>query len=291
MNGAIGFSNFYTSGRFYIGIALKTEIPAGITRDHERLGKQTERINAMIDLVHSHCSEDTIATTNLSDDTVYTTIDKTYGTVLQEVLSNQIDMMNFYRETVLGDKADDKYNFILVGNPKDFISKLQSHYGPDAFESCIKKSDFMAKVKESFSRITNLGGGIQTGMKEWENAMALLNSNSSDKKNAETEKRVLREEMSRQGMSTQGSQVVMNNLAKYNSKDQSEGLSGFATSIGDRVYSSIGQFEKKYEDLKTMLKKPQTTDQYMQTVQAIKVMKGGVNDEIIADYEKAKSNM
>lgn len=37
MNESIGFSNFYTSGRFYIDIALKTEIPMGITRDHEQL--------------------------------------------------------------------------------------------------------------------------------------------------------------------------------------------------------------------------------------------------------------
>lgn len=101
MNESIGFSNFATSGRFYIGIALKTEIPAGITRDHERLGKEIERINGMIEMVHGRCAEDTVSTSNLSEDPVYNTSGKTLGTILTEVLKNQVNMMNFYRETVL----------------------------------------------------------------------------------------------------------------------------------------------------------------------------------------------
>lgn len=37
MNESIGFSNFTTSTRFYVGMALRTEIPPGITRGHEQL--------------------------------------------------------------------------------------------------------------------------------------------------------------------------------------------------------------------------------------------------------------
>ncbi len=125
MNESIGFSNFATSGRFYIGIALSTEIPAGITRDHERLGKEIERINNMIERVHNRCAENTVPTSNLSEDPVYSTSGKTLGIMLTEVLKNQVDMMNFYRETVLGDKTDDKYVFILVGDSNVFQSKLR----------------------------------------------------------------------------------------------------------------------------------------------------------------------
>lgn len=289
MNESIGFSNFYTSGRFYIDIALKTEIPKGITRDHEQLGKEIERINGMIDTVHGRCAESMVPASNLSEDPVYDTSGKTLGTILKEVLKNQVDMMNFYRETVLGDAVDDKYAFILVGDPKVFISKLRGSYGPKAFESCIKKSDFFKSIKDAFGRITSLGGGIEKGMGEWESAMKLLNSNSSDRGYAETERNVLRLEMSDQGMSIKGSQVVMNNLAKYDSQNASEGVSGFISSIGERVYASVNQFEKVYDGIKTMLTKPQTTDKYMQTTQTLATLRTDINREILSDYEKAKS--
>lgn len=128
-------------------------------------------------------------------------------------------------------------------------------------------------------------------MKSWEEAFALLNSNGADKKRADTERNVLRLEMSTQGMSIKGSQVVMNNLAKYNSQNASEGVSGFISSVGDRVYSSIEQFEKTYNELKNMLTKPQTTDKYMETTRVLLNLKSDVNDEIIKDYEQAKSNI
>lgn len=37
MNESIGFSNFTTATRFYVSIALKTEVPPGITRGHDQL--------------------------------------------------------------------------------------------------------------------------------------------------------------------------------------------------------------------------------------------------------------
>jgi hypothetical protein len=114
INERVGFSNFATSGRFFVDMSLKTEIPVGISRDHEQLGRELERINSMIEIVHGRCAENTALSSNISTDTVYTTTDKTFGKILTDMLKNQVDMMNFYRETVLGDRTDNKYDFILV---------------------------------------------------------------------------------------------------------------------------------------------------------------------------------
>lgn len=290
MNESIGFSNFYTSGRFYINIALKTEVPMGITRDHTRLGQEIERIQGVIQIVHSQCGEDIVPTSNLSEDTVYNTSGKTLGTILTEVLKNQVNMMNLYRETVLGDKTDGQ-TFILVGDSDTFVSKLQKSYGPKAFEACVKKSDFFKDISSAFDRITTKGGSIERGMGDWERAWKLLNSNSSDREYADVERNVLRDEMSRQGMSTKGSNVIMNNLAKYNGQAPGEGLTGFVTDIGERVYASAGQFGKVYNDLKARLQKPQTTDRYMETTHVLETLKTDINDDILKDYENAKSLM
>ena len=90
-------------------------------------------------------------------------------------------------------------------------------------------------------------------------------------------------------MSTKGSQTIMNNLAKYNSQDSSEGLSGFVGSIGERVFASANQFEKVYDGIVAMLRKPQTTDKYMETTQILTDLKTDINKDIIKDYELAKS--
>lgn len=156
MNESIGFSNFYTSGRFYVDLALESEIPFGITRDHEQLGKEIGLIKNTIEIVHSQCAEDTILDNNLSDDPLYNTSGKTFGVVLREVLQNQIEMMNFYRATVLGDDTSES-TFILVGDSAKFRSDFVSHYGPDAYGRCNGESDFFKNIKEAFGRITTLG--------------------------------------------------------------------------------------------------------------------------------------
>lgn len=65
-------------------------------------------------------------------------------------------MMNFYRATVLGDDTSGQI-FILVGDSTQFVSDLQSHYGPGAYGKCNGESDFFKNIKDSFSRITTLG--------------------------------------------------------------------------------------------------------------------------------------
>jgi hypothetical protein len=67
-----------------------------------------------MEMVYNRCAEDVTPTSNLSEDPTYSTVNKTLGVMLKEILRNQVDMMNFYRETVLGDATKDQYSFILV---------------------------------------------------------------------------------------------------------------------------------------------------------------------------------
>lgn len=66
-----------------------------------------------METVYGQCAESIVPTTNLSEDPAYSTVNKSLGDILKKVLINQVDMMNFYRETVLGDSTEGK-SFILV---------------------------------------------------------------------------------------------------------------------------------------------------------------------------------
>lgn len=288
MNEALTFSNFFTSTRFYIDVVLKSEIPPNFKRDHDRLGNEIESTKAVYERVYNRCAGEKIISKNLSDDPGYDTSGKTLGWVLKDLLQTEVNMLNFYREAVLGDATNDKYTFILVGDNAAFKEKLRKNYGPDAFEACTKETNYWEQITESFGRITSMGWDITKGMESWRKAWTLFNGNSSSRDYAETERNLLRNELSRQGLSTKTSGTMLNNLAEYNSQSKFEGTSGFVSSIGERVYKSVDQFEKAYAGLKAELLKPQTTDKYMENYSNLKMLKNSVNKEIIADYIKTK---
>lgn len=292
INEHIGFSNFFTSGRFYVGLALKSEIPTGITRDHEQLGKEMERIRDTMELVYTRCAEGVVPTTNLSDDSVYSTSEKSLGIITKDMLQNHVDMMNFYRQTVLGDRTTDR-RFILVGDSQEFVSKFQGDYGPGAFRTCNGESDLFKSTRESFGRITSLGGGIEKGIDEWTRAAALMKGGSSNAEYAETERNVLREELSKQGMSTKGSQATLKCLEQYNNTGNRcnivGGLTDIVTNMNENIREITDQFEETYRTIKAKLSKPQTTDQYMDTVNTVETLKFAINNDIIADYTNAKN--
>lgn len=125
-------------------------------------------------------------------------------------------------------------------------------------------------------------------MENWRKAWKLFNGNSSSQEYAEVERNLLRDELSRQGMGTKAAGTMLNNLSEYNSQSKFEGTSGFISSIGERVYKSVDQFEKTYAGLKAELLKPQTTDKYMENYSNLKMLKNTVNKEIVADYIKTK---
>lgn len=130
-------------------------------------------------------------------------------------------------------------------------------------------------------------------MSEWEAANRLLSSNSTNREYAETERNVLRAELGRQGVSTKTSAATLNCLARYNSTGLRCGIVGgfsdVVTTVNDNKNAIVNQFEKTYASLKAMLTKPQTTDRYMDTLQAINILKVGINTDIVADYANAKN--
>lgn len=288
MNETLTFSNFFTSTRFYIDVVLKSEIPPSFKRDHDRLGSEIEYTKTAYEQVYNRCAGEKVLSKNLSDDPSYDTSGKTLGTVLKDLLQTEVNMLNFYREAVLWDATNDKYTFILVGDNATFKEKLRKNYGPDAFEACTKETNYWEQIKEQWAIIVNLGWEIDEGMESWRKAWTLFNGNSSSQEYAETERNGLRNELSRQGMGTKSAQIILNNLSEYNSQSTFEGTSGFVSSIGERVYKSVDQFEKTYAGLKAELLKPQTTDKYMENYSNLKMLKNTVNKEIVADYIKTR---
>lgn len=171
-----------------------------------------------MEIVYAHCAENSVAENNFLETDPYETKGKTNGTIIQELLINQVEMMNFYRATVLGDEAPYS-SFKLVGNSEQFETDMIDHYGPQGFAECIQKNDVFKGIKEALTRISTGGGSIETGMQEWKNASLLLNNANNDQNNAEKRRNVFRIKLGAQGISMDFSQTTVNNMIKYGSPD------------------------------------------------------------------------
>ena len=171
---------------------------------------------------------------------------------------------------------------------------MKANYGPNAFTKANNcEPGVSASIAEALQRIKDGGLGIDKGIEEWTNALKLLNGDKYE----ETERNLLRDELSKQGLSTKSSQAIMNNLEIYNAKDTHNGVAGFVKSIGERVSSSIDQFTATFSGMSTYLKemynrpeKTITTAEYIAKNWQFTTEKD-IAQEIIQDYENTKSNI
>ena len=243
INETIGFSNFFTSGRFYVGLALKSEIPPGITRDHEALGREMERIRNTVELVYNKCADGVISKTKLLDDPIYDTTKLSLGTIAKDMLKNHVDMMNFYRKTALADDTSGS-DFKFVGNSEEFVVKLQNSYGPDALSKCTQSSDSFQGIKEAIDRISDGGGSIWAGIKEWSDAANLMKGGNKSAEYIAIERKVIQKELQNQGVSTKSSEATLKCLDQYNATGNRCSpvgwLTEIATQIGTQLWELVG---------------------------------------------------
>lgn len=262
LNSSIGFSNFVTATRFYV-MGLGTEVPPQLDRDHASLGRSLEQIRDAMTIVYERCSENTPIYENFLP-SGYETKNKTAGNILRELLTNQVDMMNFYRATVLGDTIPDT-SFILVGDSGTFKSDMVSHYGPGAngdYGQCLQKTSVFQDLKTAIKRISEEGSGIKAGMQEWKDASLLL-ENSNGQNDAEKRKNVFRLKLGAQGISLDFSQMVAANTMKYGSPDPLISVSSRIGSWGDIISQTV-RTDTSYNSRSQEVQAAPTTDSRMQ---------------------------
>ncbi|MDQ1343693.1 MAG: hypothetical protein QG650_413 [Patescibacteria group bacterium] len=101
VNKALTTSNVVTSFRYTVNLIRRTELPAGIRRDHAQLDRRQRALMSAIDAVSSSCGSETVFESDVSPYAPYSTEGRTVGKVLEEALTNHTDVMELYRETVL----------------------------------------------------------------------------------------------------------------------------------------------------------------------------------------------
>lgn len=137
-----------------------------------------------------------------------------------------------------------------------------------------------------------------------------MNQNSSNVEYAVTERKVLRDEMARQGMNGSQTQIILNNLKACNDKIAGQGVSGALGCIGDNMKGSFDSVVKLGTDVmkaitnpagatnpvwsffgigdKTTPPVPKTTDEYEKMLRTVGSVTD-INAEIVSDYKRTQS--
>ncbi|MFZ3233664.1 MAG: hypothetical protein WA194_09380 [Patescibacteria group bacterium] len=304
VNRSLKTTNVMTSFRFTVDLIRRTELPAGIRRDHALLDQRQRKLIAAIDSLAANCGSDLVFDTEVSPFPTYVTKNAKIGDVLQDLLSNHTDVMNVYREAVLGDEPGSQPSLTFA--PDGFVASVKADYGPKAIATCNTTGEgtFFEKMSAAITRIGNLGDVMQNGTQDWKEAWAMLQGNA--KGQDKLEKRLLRQEMARQGMSTSSSERAVRNLDAYNRGEGWQGINGSVTGVGEAVASGVAAVKNMYDGVseaagqyasgfsKPSQPRPEdakNSDDYLERYRNLARLKSDVASEIADDYIQAKASI
>lgn len=305
VNRALNTGNVMTSFRYTVNLIRRTELPAGIRRDHGLLDAKQAAIIGTMDSIYANCGDEQVFSSNVSPYPPYDTEGKKVGEVLEDLLANHTEIMKLYRETVLGDEPKSVSEVSFA--PSGFVEKLEEGYGPEAIAACNTSGEgtFFDKVKKAIDRIGKLGDVMERGTQDWKEGKEILlcDMNAAECKNSEKnqrrERELLREELSRQGLSTKASDRMVRNLDAYNRGEGWQGAQSSLQGIGEAVNNGVEAVKGLYNEARDVgaqyagggqapgqpsPEKAKNSEEYLERLKNLTELKTSVGTEIQSEY-------
>ncbi|PIE85512.1 hypothetical protein CSA08_01495 [Candidatus Gracilibacteria bacterium] len=241
---------FYSStSRFFVIYPLSNEIPVEVMRDNNLIEKEIENLNKFTKkLVEKGYGN--IILTNSCDGVNNCELNGTTVQILGKLIKSTSDLGELFRLSIL----DEKYTFggdiILV--PENFREVFSNYYNVYTNKDCSdSEGGFMYRIKKSFNKIINNFKSGSEGISKWEQAIALLNRNTDFLGNKDDEIRLLKKELSRQGVSLNNSEAIIQNLKNYHENKGYTWDNNFISNSYDSVKKSSKKLYNTFKKLKT----------------------------------------
>jgi len=204
-----------TTWEYFIS-QIKAEIPYPIQRDLILLKREWEDLNRFL----KSALENWYSDNNIKNPCEWVTncnLSWKASEIISELISNNAKVINLYQLNILWKFSfSDDSNFILVD--KNFESDFNKYYNQYTIADCSNTEWwFMFRINKAIKEITLKDQFWQNGIKEWQNAWNLLTwSKSTEEEYIETERRLLREELSRNWISWSNWDAILKNLDEFN---------------------------------------------------------------------------
>lgn len=249
LNTIISWDGYYSLFDFYIIYGSSNEYVGEIWRDYNLLQREQNSLKRYLDrltqLGRGNLSIDTQAVCTGIENCKFEKNDA-IG-VLSEIMKNHENIMDYYRLSILGKTKLFKGEILFV--PNTFQRDFSKYYNEYTTHNCSMAQDgFLNRAKEQIDLITNWQKAASYGMRDWQDALAMLNGSMDEKEYERREREILANELGRQGLSLNASNAVLNNLDRYNQSGGFTRNNNFITNsfnyLKDSIISQIKPFNE-----------------------------------------------
>ncbi len=219
INSIISFDNYFESFN-YIVVELTTGVPAELRRDKTKLENELTNVQNQIE----KSIKRRYSWVELTKDQVCDWIDESDNcsltwsvlSVLTTLSKNNSNVLSLYENSILWQNTT-KEDFILV--PNSFYEEMIASYNKNTLMDCsMCEWWFFKKIWDKIKSISENMKSTWKATKYWIDAWNLLTWNVKESDLKKLEKDLLMKELARQWLTKEQSQIILENLRKFNDK-------------------------------------------------------------------------
>lgn len=217
-NSILSFGDFFGSFDYHISLPVTNEVPREVKRDHNRITKQTDRLESILEKAERRAIWGT-QVENVCNGVSNCDFPSTISAreLLTEIINNNQKVAQLYRASITERPALLRdQEFILVSS--DFVTQIETYYNKDTLTACSScEWGFLDTVRESISNISFKNSDYKEWVQKWKDAWAMLRGGSRsnpDYKRREAE--LLSQYLSSQWQAGTQADSITSNLERYN---------------------------------------------------------------------------
>ncbi|MDD3144538.1 MAG: hypothetical protein PHV23_00340 [Candidatus Gracilibacteria bacterium] len=247
-NQIFNFDSYYSYFSYFATFPISNEVPKEVKRDYKLIESEGKGIKYYLDQIVKNGKSELVIKNICKDITVNCdfTEEMTAAEIIGKLTANNEAIMDLFRNAVIGEIYKNPTKLTLINN--NFEAEIQTNYGIVAYSKCSEeKGGFFDTISTKIQEIGELNKEGKDGIQKWKDAIDLmLGNDTTNEKYSDTEKRVLKNELSKQGISGDSQSNMLNSLEKYNS----EGLSKDNNFIKNTFNNTRVKLEKKLRAFK-----------------------------------------
>lgn len=255
-NETINWDGYFTDFDYYLAFPMLNDIPQPIQRDLSVLENETEWLRSYLEtLVWKGYSW-----VNLTEDEVCSWVQNCNLqwdaiNIIWKIIKNNTQITTLYKQIVTNPWQTHSLDTILTIEWSEwFIDQLITHYWGNTIEECWNTEDaFWDRIEKAKQAILLNNKVWEDWIQKWKDAWKLLVWSDTDSESyANAERRVLQKELSRQWLSANAQEIMMNNLEEFNTWKQ--GLNNnFMTKSFKQVFQAWVKIKDGFVEATTWL--------------------------------------
>ncbi len=218
-NQIFNFDSYYSYFKYFAVFPISNEVPHEVKRDYRLLETEWKWIKFYLDSIVKNWKTELIIKWICKDIKVKCDFADEIPAweLIWKLTANNEAVLDLFRNTVIWEMVKNKVDIQLVS--PNFEMDIQTNYNIEAYSKCSEEWWFFEKISKAIKEIWVLNEEWRNWIQKWKDAIDLMLWNDTkNEKYAEAEKRLLKNELSKQWISWDSQANMLDALDKYNSE-------------------------------------------------------------------------